>query len=86
MRQRERESNDSARLALENARRSELLKSSVNANKTLQILKSLEELKPDDQPDVVLTQAAEIAADLATHAAGANGARVARQSGNQTGD
>jgi carboxyl-terminal processing protease len=80
-RQRERETNDSARLALENARRSELLKSSVNTDKTLQILKSLEELKPDDQPDVVLTQAAEIAADLATHANGPNPARVAQQPG-----
>lgn len=57
-RQNERTTNDSARLERENARRT--------AN-GLALLKSLEDLKADDQPDVVLTEAANITADFAGH-------------------
>ena len=65
-RQQERATQDKARLDRENARRI--------ADK-LTPLKSLEELKVDDQPDVVLAQTTAIAADMVMHASPA--ARVA---------
>jgi carboxyl-terminal processing protease len=57
-RQHERTAADSARLERENTRR---------ASSGLAPLKSLEDLKPDDQPDVVLSEAANITADFAGH-------------------
>jgi carboxyl-terminal processing protease len=69
-RQRQRVEQDRERLESENVRR---------AADRLAPLKSLDELKADDQPDVVLAQAASIAADLAS----TDSATLARQ-GNGT--
>jgi carboxyl-terminal processing protease len=55
-RKRERATQEQSRLQLENARR---------ANSGLPALTKLEDLKADDQPDVVLAEAASIAADMA---------------------
>ncbi len=82
-RQRERESLDGMRLALENARR-KALQSPQSAQsaapdpaaaiKALEPVKAVSDIKAEDVPDVVLAQAVSITADLATR-----GAQSARQ-------
>ena len=75
-RQREREAADSARLALENARRKAAQSQEASIRnwavqdptapaKILEPVKAIADIKPEDQPDVVLTQAVSITADMA---------------------
>jgi carboxyl-terminal processing protease len=84
-RQREREALDAMRVALENTRRTALLQMPAAAPpdpaapvKVLERVKGVGDIKPEDQPDVVLAQAVSITADLATR--GAQSARQAAQS------
>lgn len=83
-RQRERESLDKTRMALENARRTALQSRAAKAEpaagtKLLEPVSTVADIKAEDQPDVVLAQAVSITADLVLQTAPSQSARIGRR-------